>query len=522
MLKPSSCHWSLSCAAVLLAFLPAAGCGTDPDGAQSAIDGSDVEQRTAALTSGQSYLVSFANGGIPANANSLVSAAGGTIVARYNAVGAVLARSASGSFAATLRATAGIDAVGNVAAVHSSISPVVENTTKRGPHKLVPRAGGDPLSPRQWDMAQIRAPQARAITAGKPSVIAGLFDSGVDITHPDLAGRVEASASASCVGGIANPAQEIWATDPIGHGTLTSGILGAAKNNVGIVGVAPGVRLAMVKVAVDDFNDPNVGLVFPDAFVCAVDWAIAHDWDLANASLTIDPFTAPIDDIFCSNQPDRAAIVKIVRRAILEAGRKKLTVVAATGNSFFDLAHLPGEEPGVDCKMIPVQLPRVIGVSAVGFSKQLAFYSNYGFGAVDLTAPGGDFLVPNPDITDTAASSQVLAPAPPESFFYQAAADYDGQIQDCSIPSCPTYAYVQGTSAAAPHVTGVAALAISKFGKMTPEQLLVRMSLAANPLRCPPSPYDPLPTGQPATCKGPAFYNNFYGAGEVDALATIK
>ena len=51
----------------------------------------------------------------------------------------------------------------------------------------------------------------------------------------------------------------------------------------------------MVKVAVDDFNDPNVGLVFPDAFLCAIDWAIAHDWDLANASLTIDPFTAPID-----------------------------------------------------------------------------------------------------------------------------------------------------------------------------------------------------------------------------------
>jgi hypothetical protein len=63
----------------------------------------------------------------------------------------------------------------------------------------------------------------------------------------------------------------------------------------------------------------------------------------------------------------------------------------------------------------------------------------------------------------------------------------------------------------APHCTG-----------LTPEQLLARLSLAATPLACPPSPYDPLPTGQPATCKGPPFYNSFYGAGEVDALATIR
>jgi len=72
------------------------------------------------------------------------------------------------------------------------------------------------------------------------------------------------------------------------------------------------------------------------------------------------------------------------------------------------------------------------------------------------------------------------------------------------------------------HVTGVAALVISKFGKMSPDALLVRLSLAAKPIACPPSPYDPGDTGQPATCKGPAFYNSFYGAGEVDALAALK
>ena len=126
----------------------------------------------------------------------------------------------------------------------------------------------------------------------------------------------------------------------IGHGTHMSGIIAGKKNGVGIVGVAPGVRLAAVKVAVDDVNDPNFGLVFPDAFVCGIDWAISHDFDLMNASLTIDPFTAPIDDIFCSDQPDRAAIVKMVRRAVLAAGRKNITLVAATGNFVLDLGKL--------------------------------------------------------------------------------------------------------------------------------------------------------------------------------------
>jgi lantibiotic leader peptide-processing serine protease len=511
-MRKLSC-WSLVPGVLVLASV--VGCGVDSTGEP------ETETASAALTAGPSFLIGFSSGAIPANASSLVGAAGGTIVARYDAIGAVLARSSNPSFASSLRTAPGIDAVGNSRAVHSSIAPVTVKTKRRPPH-TVPPAAGDPLSPRQWSMQQIRAPQAQSITMGKKSVIAGLFDSGVDITHVDLAGQVSASASASCIGGIANPSQAIWGTDPIGHGTFTSSIVAAAKNNAGIVGVAPNVTLAMVKVAVDDFNDPNVGQIFADAFVCAVDWAIAHNWDLANASLTIDPFTAPDNDAFCSNEPDRAAIVKIVRRAILEAARKKVTVVAATGNAFQDLANFDEIIGGTNCKQLPVQLPRVIGVSAVGVTQKLSFYSNYGFGAVDLTAPGGDALIPNPADTETTASGQVLGAVPPDSFYYAFAAEWDGQVQDCSSGTCQTYAFLQGTSASAPHVTGVAALAISRFGKMTPEALLVKMSLAAQPLPCPPSPYDPLPTGQPATCKGPAFYNNFYGAGEVDALATVR
>jgi len=503
--------------AAALAWFSTAGCGVDTSDDAT----TETQAAVSATSATQSFLVLFSGAAIPANAEALVAGAGGTIAARYPNVGAVLARSGSASFAASLRGTSGIDAVGAVNAVHSALSPLTVKTGHRPPHNPAP-GPGDPLSFRQWDMDQIHAPQAHKISTGSKSVLVGFLDSGVDVTHPDLVGQVSASASASCLGGVVNTSPAIWANDIIGHGTFGAGIVGAAKNGIGTVGVAPGVKLSMVKVAIDDVNDPNFGLVFPDAVVCGIDWAIAHNVDVLNASLTIDPFTAPFDDIFCSDQPDRAAIVQIVRTAILKAAAKKLTVVAASGNFFDDLANLPGSAPGVQCKVLPVSLPKVIGVSAVGYTKQLSFYSDYGFGAVDLTAPGGDSLIPDPLVTDTTASGQILSTIPSASLFYQGAADYDGQVQDCSSGTCATYAYIQGTSESAPHVAGVAALVISRFGKLSPDALLVKLSLGATPLACPPSPYDPGQTGQPATCKGPAFYNNFYGAGEVDALAAVR
>ena len=499
-----------------LSCVSAAGCG-----AGDAADDAELSA-SSPLTASQSFLVSFSGGSIPADTGAAVAAAGGTVIARYSAIGVLLARATSATFASTLRASGSVDAVGAVTAVHSSIGPVRVATPVRRESGADRGSLGDPLSFRQWNMDQIRAPQARSISVGDKSVLVGVLDSGIDVTHPDMVGQVDMGASVSCVGGIANSAPEVWSNDIIGHGTHVSGIIAGARNGVGVVGVAPGVRLAAVKVANDDVNDPNFGFVFADAVVCALDWAVSHGFDLMNASLTIDPFTGPIDGIFCSDQPDRAAIVKIVRQSVLLAARKKITLLASTGNSFTDLARLTGSTPGADCKVLPVQLPKVIGVSAVSVTQTLAFYSNYGFGAVDLAAPGGDSLVPDPRVTDRASSGQVVSSIPRGSLLYQAAADWDGQVEDCSSGTCSTYAYLQGTSQATPHVTGVAALALSRFGRVAPDTLLAILRLTATPLACPRGPYDPGQTGMPATCKGPRISNSFYGSGEVDALRVVR
>ncbi len=512
------CRPGFGLALALASSFSLAACGVDD------ADAPAIELATGALSTGQTYLVSFPGGSIPSNAADIVAAGHGTIVARYDNVGLVLASGDSG-FVTTLRADARVDAVGLASVVSSVLAPMHPKGTQ--PPKINKAKGPDPLSNRQWDMDQIHAPQARAISGGRSSVLVGVLDSGIDPTHPDLVGQVNAGASASCIGGIVDTDPAVWSNDVIGHGTHVAGVIAGAKNGVGIVGVAPGVKLAAVKLAVDNPDDPNFGLVFADAMVCALDWAIGHNFDVMNASLTIDPFTAPIDDVFCSDQPDRAAIVKMVRQAVTKTNAKKIPLVASTGNFFTDLATVKGSTTGgstkgSNCKVIPVQLPKVIGVSAVGVTKRLSWFSNYGFGAVDVAGPGGDSLIANPLVTDTTASGQVLSSVPPNSLYYQFAADWNGQVQDCSSGTCSTYAYLQGTSQAAPHVTGVAALAISHYGKMSPDALLALLSLTATPLRCPAGPYDPGATGQPATCKGPALYNNFYGAGEIDALAVSR
>ncbi len=500
-----------------LAFL-APGLGL---GAGCAPAGDELDGRRSELTAGasssssSSYLVAFTSGGIPANAAALVAAAGGTIVARYPNVGAILARGSDAGFAARLRASAGVQSVGSARSIHSRIAPVFGASAGAGrPPKPRPGAG-DPLSSLQWDMDQIHAPAAHAISLGSHKVLVGVLDSGIDATHPDLAGQVDASASVSCIGGVPDTTPSVWSNDVIGHGTHVSGIIAAKKNGIGIVGVAPGVRLAAMKVAIDDVNDPNFGLVFPDAVVCGIDWAIAHGVDVMNASLTIDPTDPPVDDVFCPDDPERAAAIAIVQAAVVKAARKNVTLVAAAGNFFLDLGHL-SDSTGAKCRVLPVQTPHAIGVSAVGPTQLLSFYSDYGKGAVDLTGPGGDSLVaPQP-------VGQVLSSMPSTSLFYQAAADWNGQVQDCSSGTCAFYAYIQGTSMAAPHATGVAALAISRFGKLPPDLVLAILSLGANPLPCPAGPYDPGQTGSPATCVGPPRFNDFYGAGEVDALAVVR
>ena len=180
----------------------------------------------------------------------------------------------------------------------------------------------------QWDMQQIDVAEAHAVTTGDPSVVVGVLDSGIDADHPDLATQVAKDQSASCLGGVVDTSEAAWSPTNSSHGTHVAGTIAAAINGVGIAGVAPGVKVASVKVVNDD------GFIFPEAAVCAYLWAADHGMPITNNSYFIDPW-----EFNCVNDPRQRPVWQAVQRALAYSTAKGTLTVASAGNSNVDLQH---------------------------------------------------------------------------------------------------------------------------------------------------------------------------------------
>ncbi|MFE2752851.1 S8 family serine peptidase [Actinosynnema sp. NPDC059335] len=351
----------------------------------------------------------------------------------------------------------------------------------------------------QWDMDLIRAAEAHAVSTGSRDVVVGVLDSGIDPTHPDLVGALDPALSAGCTTGVADPSPAAWSPTTSGHGTHVAGTIAAADDGRGTTGVAPGVRIASVKV-VDD-----AGFIYPEYAVCGFMWAAERGMTITNNSYFIDPWV-----FTCQDQQGQSVVYEAVRRAVEHASARGVLTVAAAGNAAVDLTK-PGRDAvsptnaapedvrprPVDnsCLVLPAQLRNVVAVSSVGANKVKAGYSSYGLGAVDVTAPGGD----RRQAPDDGRGSCVLSTVP--------AAGYD---------------YSCGTSMAAPHVSGVAALLASTHPEAGPGDLTRMLNAQAETLPC-PADYDLNGTGaQDAYCTGYSEYNGFYGHGMVDALAAVR
>ncbi|MFD8788454.1 S8 family serine peptidase [Kitasatospora sp. NPDC059599] len=420
----------------------------------------------------RSYLVISAPADVAA-AKAAVAANGGTVFASYDAIGVVVAHSTTTGFAATLRTVAGIQQVG---ATRTSDVPA----DAYGPALPAnPAQAATTLTEsNRWDMTQIKADQAWNVTTGSPSVKVGVLDTGVDDQHQDLAPNFDAADSVSCAYGKPDTRTGAW-RDVDTHGTHVAGTIAAAKNGKGVVGVAPGVKIASVRIA-----EPTSTLFYAENTVCGFVWAGDHGFKVTNNSYYTDPW-----QFNCPNDLDQAALIEGVKRAQEYAEGKGSLQVAAAGNSDYDLANKTTDTASPNdstpttrtisnaCLDIPTELPGVVTVAATGSGSGKASYSNFGRGVIDVAAPGGD------------GATGVYSTLP------------GGK-----------YGTKSGTSMASPHVTGVAALIASTDPTLTPAGIRARLASQANDLACPASD---------SRCTGTAANNAFFGEGQVDALKAV-
>jgi subtilisin family serine protease len=235
-----------------------------------------------------------------------------------------------------------------------------------------------------------------------------ILDTGVSLTHPDL----NVYRNASFVDGVTS------GDDDQGHGSHVAGIAAAEDNTVGVVGVAPGARIWAIKIC-DKFGECKIS-----DEIKGLEYATQHADEIDVLNISIE-------------NPNSPALNKAIKEAV-NAG---ITVVVAAGNNASNAATSS-----------PANSPDVLSVSAIGDSDgqcgsegpdmensgqtvsddSFAFFSNYG-PDVKLAAPGVNVF-----------------------------STYNGS----------SYALDSGTSMAAPHVAGAAALYKAQFPDATPAEVI--------------------------------------------------
>jgi len=262
-------------------------------------------------------------------------------------------------------------------------------------------AATDPGRSQQWGLTKIHADQAWTKAKGAGITIA-IVDTGIDLTHPDLKAHIASHydcMSGSCVGGATA------GNDDNGHGSHVAGIAAAVTgNSVGVAGVAPSAKLMAVKVLDSQGNGRCSNIVTGIRF--------ASDHGARVINLSLGPATQLLDLIF-----GNSCLRDLQSAADYAYGRGDVVVIAA-GNDSIKAAY---NDPSLEV------------VGATGPNDEVASYSNTG---ANVYAPGGD---------------------PPGG----------GKCQtytNCILSTWMNggYALDAGTSMAAPHVSGLAALLLSE------------------------------------------------------------
>jgi serine protease len=331
--------------------------------------------------------------------------------------------------------------IGLVPNVTYALSILAKNSRGYSGERL-PFTATDPQIDKQWHLNGAHGINVNAAwkrTNGDASVVVAVIDSGIT-AHPDLAGQTvpgydfvsDTASSADGDGRDADPSDpgDGGGGDPSSwHGTHVSGLIAAAANDMGGVGVAPGVRVQMLRALGSQGGESR-------DLAAAINWAAG----INVPGVPNNPTPAKVINMSLgTDTPQRCdAATQSAVDAVKAAG---VTMITAAGNTNSDAFwSYPGNCFGT------------INVGATGFNGDRAFYSNYGLG-VDISAPGGDSRnsAGAPDVTNGRIFST----------------SNDGTL----TPGNPGYAYQEGTSMAAPILAGVVALMYSVEPTLTYDEV---------------------------------------------------
>ena len=420
------------------------------------------------------YLVEFKGNSLPNDLSTRISALGGNIVDTFPEIKVALVAGMSDAAAAALASQTDVADV----TLDEFVTPSDKLEKYRSQMPLVPApsSASHPEAaiayPYQWDKRVISADRAwQAGYLGSPDVRVAIIDTGIDPTHPELAGLVDAGRSISFCPRETSivtqqfPGYPAW-TDLYGHGTFTAAI--ASSNSNLVAGVTSRTKLIAIKA---------LGIVpcQSSSVLRGIYYAANQDADVINISLGTFPFS-------------RAATrnyTHYVHLYVEYALRKGVSaVVVAAGNDSFDFDH-SGNLAQAYC-----DVPEVICVSATGPTDSgplflgpfanidaSAFYTNFGASAIDVAAPGGNVSFDE--------QGNILG----ISFVHSACATTDRQFDSAGnvVPGfCTSHGFTVvgqiGTSFAAPQVSGLAALLVSQLGHGKSAQVRAAIENSADDL----------------------------------------
>jgi outer membrane protein assembly factor BamB/subtilisin family serine protease len=312
----------------------------------------------------------------------------------------------------------------------------------------------DPMYPLQWHLDNptyggINMQKAWDISTGSSSVIVAVIDTGIAYEDYDIYRQAPDLAGTTFVPGYDFINGDSHPNDDNAHGTHVTGTIAQTTNNgYGVAGVAFKTAIMPVKVLARD------GYGSYTAVANGIQYAADNGAKVINMSL---------------GGPSPSSTLE---NAVKYAYNKGVTIVASAGND------------GRETVGYPAAYEECIAVGATRYDEAITFYSNYG-SEIDLVAPGGDpYVDQNGDGYPDGVLQQTFNP-------------------DTKDPTDFGFWFFVGTSMAAPHVSGVAALVIAKYGDIGPDKMRQKLQTTAED-------------------HGTAGWDKYYGWGIVDAHKALE